>query len=607
MADVEEFLSNLQKSKLLTPQQWIIVCREVASEQRVGPSGDVLPGRQEQSRHPPTPQELARTLVELRFLTRWQADMLLQGKKDFILGRYTLLDCIGAGGMGAVFKALHGEMGRVVAIKMLSPGVMKNQQAVSRFRHEIQAVAALDDRHIVAAYDAGTYGKIHYLVMEYVAGHDLGYLVKHQSPLPVNWVCECIRQAALGLQHAHEQGLVHRDIKPSNLLVAKDPDSDKPLIKILDLGLARFVTEMTPADLAGPGPTGEDGSMTQFGQFLGTPDYISPEQAHDTRAADIRSDIFSLGCTFFRLLTGELPFKGETLIEKLESRESTAALPVRTFRSDVPVEIEAVIARMLARDPGDRYQTPREVAQALVPFATGAPLAIRDAKATASLFESPAATERLPRPPGEDSRLDLIFASLAACEPDQSLVASAISSRFKQVSPRLWLAAAGLGVFCLAAFMLWHRFSAATLVVDWPLEERNGAALTVDRRQIKLPPQQKFSIRGRPGRWELKLRREDFEPIDEVATVRSGESVDYVPRWQPTRASLRRTQFQSLERHVNSTANADVLSEDATRTRAELLSFLQRYPAVKENVAVRGFLSRPQVAARSARRVERLD
>ncbi len=297
--------------------------------------------------------------------------MLLQGKKDFILGKYRLLDCIGTGGMGAVFKALHSEMGRIVAIKMLSPGVLKNRQAVRRFLHEIQAVAALDDPHIVAAYDADTYGKIQYLVMEYVDGHDLGYLVKHESPLPVHWVCECIRQAALGLHHAHEQGLVHRDIKPTNLLVAKDPDSDRPLVKILDLGLARFVTEMTPADLGGPGLGGEDGSLTQFGQFLGTPDYISPEQALDTRAADIRSDIFSLGCTFFRLLTGELPFPGETVVEKLESRESTAARSVRNFRSGVPAELEAVLARMLARDPRDRFQTPRDVAQALAPFATG--------------------------------------------------------------------------------------------------------------------------------------------------------------------------------------------------------------------------------------------
>jgi serine/threonine protein kinase/WD40 repeat protein len=603
MANVEEFLNILQKSRLLTPGQWLVVSREAAGAQAAVTDGANLSGKHRQGQNPPTPQELAGTLVERRFVTRWQADMLLSGKKDFILGKYRLLDCVGTGGMGAVFKALHADLGRVVAIKILSPGVMKNRQAVRRFLHEIQAVAALDDPHIVAAYDAGTYGKSHFLVMEYVDGHDLGYLVKHESPLAVNWVCECIRQAALGLQHAHEQGLVHRDIKPTNLLVAKDSESDRPLVKILDLGLARFVSEMTPADLAGPRLVGEDGSLTQFGQFLGTPDYISPEQARDTRAADIRSDIFSLGCTFYRLLTGEVPFPGQTVIEKLELRALTAPLPVRNFRRDVSVELEGIIARMLARKPIDRYQTPREVAQALSPFSTGPafatarPLVPEAGQRPQVPVDKPAAAARQaratgPRPPQEDSRLELIFESLAACDTDQSLLASAIAARFKRVSPRQWLAAASLAGLLLTSFWLWYTFSAATLIFDWPLDERSGAALTVNRRQIKLPVQQRFFVSDRPGVWDIRLQRDGFEPVEEAVTLQRGARVAFVPHWQPTPASLRWTQFHAIERQVDSAAKADALSPQAIEARTELLSFLQKYPAVKESNDARKLLSR---------------
>ncbi len=356
MATVDELLQNLRKSNLLTPEQWKIVHLEASG----GPP----------ERHPPTDgdaptsSELVRRLVERDFLTRWQGEMLLQGKKAFFLGKYRLLDCIGTGGMGAVFKALHGDMRRAVAIKIMSAEVVKDRRAVARFRKEIQAVAALDDPHIVAAYDAGSAGGVHYLVMEFVDGHDLGHLVKQTGPLPVEWSCECIRQAAEGLQYAHEQGMVHRDIKPTNLLVAQDAETGRPLVKILDLGLARFVRESVAGDAPGSGKAGGDGSLTQLGQFLGTPDYIAPEQARDTRSADHRSDIFSLGCTLFRMLTGQLPFRGESILEKLEARETTDAVRARSLRSEISPELDAVVARMLARDPHLRYQTPREVAQA---------------------------------------------------------------------------------------------------------------------------------------------------------------------------------------------------------------------------------------------------
>ncbi len=211
--------------------------------------------------------------------------------------------------MGAVFQGRADRLGRTVAIKLLARELVRDRDSLARFHQEIQAVASLNHRHIVTALDADAVGDTHFLVMEYVPGTDLGSLLNQHGPPPVEWACECVRQAALGLQHAYEQGMVHRDIKPSNILVGTDAETGRPLVKILDLGLARCVSE-----------TRDDRGLTQTGQVLGTPDYISPEQAADTRGADIRSDLFSLGVSFFRLLTGRLPYTGNNVMEKLMAR-----------------------------------------------------------------------------------------------------------------------------------------------------------------------------------------------------------------------------------------------------------------------------------------------
>ena len=565
---MDEFLRNLQKSNLLTPEQWQIVRRELAK------SGDQLAAK------------LAQFLVERTFVTRWQADKLLDGKKNFTIGKYRLLDCIGTGGMGAVFKALHRDLGRTVAIKIMSPGVVKNREAVARFRHEMQVVAALDDPHIVAAYDAGSDGGVHFLVMEYVEGRDLGELIKQPGRLPVEWATECIRQTAQGLQYAHDQGMVHRDIKPTNLLVARERDSDRPLVKILDLGLARFVSELAPAGLATGEQMGTDGSLTQVGQFLGTPDYISPEQANDTRTADIRSDIFSLGCTFYRILTGELPFSGETVLEKLDARERSDARKIRTVRSDVPAELEAVIARMLARDPRDRYQTPREVAEALAPFA------LRSGTKGSLLPPGDATLRRAPRNKGEDTRLEQILRSLAECETDQPLSVATVLGRLKRLSPRAWIAGGAALVVAVAAFFAWQRLSEVTLVIDWPLDQREGASLTVAQRPVRLPKRETIAIHGRPGTWDIRLRREGYEPVDEEVSLHSGGEVRFTPQWQPTAATSRRAGLEALELLVRAAAGTSPSSKQATVARARLGEFLARYPAGRETRAALELISR---------------
>ncbi|HEY3963352.1 MAG TPA: protein kinase, partial [Planctomycetaceae bacterium] len=442
----------------------------------------------------------------------------------------------------------------------------------------------LDDVHIVAAYDAGQERGANYLVMEFVEGRDLGYFVKHYSPLPIDWACECIRQAALGLQHAHEQGLVHRDIKPTNLLVTKDGDG-RPLTKILDLGLARFVSEMVAPERAALKPVGDDGSLTQIGQFLGTPDYIAPEQAHDTRSADIRSDIFSLGCTLFRLLTGELPFGGESIIEKLEARETTDARHVGSVRSDVPRELDAVVARMLARNPSERFQIPREVAQALAPFAGAEGPSLRSPARIVPTTQARVSAIR------DDSRLEQIFRSLATEAADQPLSVAASRSRLKRTPPRMVVFLGIAGIAGLAAFLFWQRASVATLTIDWPLTEREGGRLTVGGRPIKLPGQQAFSVRGQAGNWELQLRRDGFEPIEETRSLGRGERSNFSPQWRATPATARQNELAALERRVAEVTQADALSSVATQTRWELLAFIRKHQGSQEATTAGTLLS----------------
>ncbi|MBV9122592.1 MAG: SUMF1/EgtB/PvdO family nonheme iron enzyme [Planctomycetes bacterium] len=266
--------------------------------------------------------------------------------------RYHVLGLLGAGGMGAVYKALHRPMERQVALKVISPKLMGDAGAVARFRREVKAAARLSHPNIVAAYDAEHAGDLHFLVMEYVEGQSLAALVEDKGPLPVAEACDYVRQAALGLQHAHEHGMVHRDIKPHNLMLTAGG-----VVKILDFGLAR---------VGGPAEAGA--TLTQAGVLMGTPDYMAPEQASSPHAADIRADIYALGCTLYFLLTGRPPFPKGTLVQKLADHLERTPPPLAAVRSDVPAELSRLVERMLAKDPAQRYQTPGEVAQVLALF-----------------------------------------------------------------------------------------------------------------------------------------------------------------------------------------------------------------------------------------------
>jgi serine/threonine protein kinase len=294
--------------------------------------------------------------------------------------RYEILQYLGGGGMGAVYKALHRVMDRVVALKVINPAYISRADAVARFEQEVRAAARLSHPNIVTAYDAEQAGDAHFLVMEYVDGVNLAHVLsqakrdrqaglRSSEPgapagkpgeeetihvgLPVAQACDYVRQAALGLQHAFERGMVHRDIKPLNLM--RDCSG---CVKILDFGLARFASESER-------PT----NLTAEGTVLGTPDYMAPEQAQNSRSADIRADIYSLGCTLYHVLTGSAPYPEGSTFAKMMSHVEAAPKPVKEFRDDLPAELARIVARMMAKDPASRYQTPKEVADALEPFA----------------------------------------------------------------------------------------------------------------------------------------------------------------------------------------------------------------------------------------------
>jgi serine/threonine protein kinase len=268
---------------------------------------------------------------------------------------YEIVRELGRGGMGVVFLVNNRLMGRPEVLKVVGRHLVERPGVLDRFLREIRSAAMLQHANIVTAYSAMRVGSSVVLAMEYVEGLDLAKIVKTRGPLPVAHACYFIYQVALGLQHAHERGMVHRDIKPANLIVARE--GKKSVVKVLDFGLAKVTSE---------GQT--DSGLTREGQMLGTPDFIAPEQIRDAQSADIRADIYSLGCTFYYLLTGGPPFHGDHLWDLYQAHFSREADPLNLVRPEVPVELAALVAKMLAKEPVRRFQTPGELAPLLTPF-----------------------------------------------------------------------------------------------------------------------------------------------------------------------------------------------------------------------------------------------
>jgi hypothetical protein len=294
-----------------------------------------------------------------------EASLLKPGE---MLAGFEILEELARGGMGAIYKARQVGLNRLVALKVILPERL-GSEALRRFQREVRAAALLSHPNIVMVYHTDLEASRPFLAMEYVPGIDLWRLVKKAGPRPVRDACFYIRDAAQGLQHAYEKGLVHRDIKPSNLMVTPSPleplpvgtpTSRKPGIKILDMGLARVATIEDMGEAAT--------SLTQDGIFMGTPDYISPEQAEDARSVDTRSDLFSLGGTLYYLLVGDVPYPGGSLMQKLRRLLTDPIPSAMARRPEVPVELDGIVQKMMAREPADRFQTPAEVVAALDAF-----------------------------------------------------------------------------------------------------------------------------------------------------------------------------------------------------------------------------------------------
>jgi serine/threonine protein kinase len=358
--NVETLLAILQRMQVLTPQEVQDVAREL------GP-------------HFADPYDLARYLAEIDWLTPYQVRQLFSDRwEDLMIGPYLILDRLGEGGVSEVFKAWDTVMGRIVALKVLHQHLTDCPAAVRALQRELQAVTLLSHPNIIRTYEANQVGDLRYFAMEFVEGLDLERYVRRFGPLPIEEACEYVRQVATGLQHAHQLGLVHRDIKPANLFLSVpgggwngesffDRRTADSVIKILDWGLARIRLDGGSAT----DPAGLDADAEK-GMLIGTADYIAPEQTSDPCLVDIRADIYSLGCTLYFLLAGQPPFRGGSLIQKLLQHQEAERPQLCEVRPEVPEEVAAVVQRMMARRPEERYAIPLLAAGALRPFAAAA-------------------------------------------------------------------------------------------------------------------------------------------------------------------------------------------------------------------------------------------
>lgn len=297
----------------------------------------------------PLEERLAQTLVELGYINAWQAKQLLEGRTKFTLGPYRIIDSIGRGGMGQVFKGEHMILGRVVAVKVL-PRHKSNPEAVQNFLREIRAQAKLDHPNLVRAYDAGMDGSVVYLVTEYVPGVDMRKLIRQRGPMRMHAAASIISQVASALQHAHEQGLIHRDVKPGNILVTNDGTA-----KLLDLGLA--------------GPLGQEAvNDPRYGRIVGTVDYLSPDHIREPHKPTPAWDIYSLGCTLYYAVTGKVPFPGGTTADKVRAHCELRPLDPRRLNPELDAAFVDVMAEMMAKDPKERIPTAAEVVRRLAPW-----------------------------------------------------------------------------------------------------------------------------------------------------------------------------------------------------------------------------------------------
>jgi len=479
---------------------------------------------------PQTAEGVAQEMHWRGLLTKFQAHAVYQGKtRGLVVGNYVVLDKVGQGGMGYVYKAQHRKMKRVVALKVLPSGATKSAQSIGRFQREVEAAAKLTHPNIVTAYDADEAHGVRFLVMEHVEGKDLHSAVQNEGPLAVSVAVDCVVQAAQGLEYAHGLGVSHRDIKPANLLWDRQGK-----VKILDMGLAR-VEALGASD---PG-------LSHSGQFLGTPDYMAPEQALDAHLADARADVYSLGCTLHYLLTGRAVYGGENIAQQILAHREHPIPSLRDQRPDVPEWLDAVFRRMIAKRPEDREQSMAEVIAELqqcelppgsTPLPTGpAPVPVSE---TLGLGRGDAST-----PPGglewpwqDEISLPPRWVPRARRPAFPWALVARLSKRQK-----IGLAA-GLGatfLVILLGVIITLRTADGTLIVEI---NEPGATVQVLSEKEEVQIERKgekggISIRVKPGKHRLRVEKDGFELFTQEFSIAAGGKETIKARLEKTPTS----------------------------------------------------------------------
>lgn len=563
-----------------------------------------------------TAEAFAEILITRKLLTVWEARQIAAGRGRFLLleDRYRLCDKIGEGGMGAVFRAYDSSMDRQVVIKVPRTDRLAHPNTLKRFRREARANGRLEHPNIVRALNFGSDGPIHFIVFEYVAGEDLRAYLARKGTLRAQRAVQLVVQVADALAFAHQQGVIHRDIKPSNILVTPEG-----VVKVLDLGFAR---------LLGPNqglfglPQSSNDRLTRVGTLIGTVDYVAPEQARDTQSADIRSDIYSLGCTLYEMLSGKAPFDGATPMAVLLQHVNQAPPPI----AGLDPTLQKILATMMAKKPEERYQTPHILAvelrrwlynhmRTMAALAEEAAAANEIPPAIRTLAESDRPTKTsvnnpmphvtltrgITNPPlqaapqntaaqpsqhanaATDSAADipnwLVTASYEQATPRRSR-----SATYAVSMPQRWLIAAGGAVLASICLLeLYMQTGRTTMHIDWPESIRTGGRLEVDGKAVPLPTVGPIAVHGSWGSRQLKLHRPGYRDIVLNESLTRGADTTITPNWNPTPDTQRRQEFTALEEATANLGNEPVRNQhEVEDLRKRLVAFRDRWTTSSE-------------------------
>ena len=463
--------------------------------------------------------------------------------------QYEILRELGRGGMGVVYLAKNKLMDRLEVLKVVNKALLDHPGAAERFLREIRSAAKLSHANVVAAYSAVQQGELLAFAMEYVEGQDLASLVKSQGPLPIVNACYYVQQAALGLQHAFEKGMVHRDIKPQNLILARE--GKKHIVKVLDFGLAKATREKK-----------EDTGLTGEGKMLGTPDYIAPEQTLDAAKADIRADIYSLGCTLYYLLSGRPPFRASSLGAMLLAHQMNEAKPLNLESPEVPEELAAVVRKMMAKSPAKRYQTPQHVVEALAPFVKqGATQKVSPELSSGTDESKPVIKIATPVAPPSAPAAEVPKQQLEPAAVWESLMENGAASIIprksgairrpraatvrERRSPKKWLAggSAALGVLLLALMGMWAIGELRVKTKDGTIVLENltpDAEVLVDGETVTVTwgsDRKKAEIHVKPGTHKIVVRKGKVAVVGEEVEIADGGHKVLSVKLEPARVA----------------------------------------------------------------------